>query len=419
MHMYKSLIIIFIAAFFPTIARLQPMPLEAIFDEIALRHPMPAMYDAAIRSQDEAAAGARAWMAPEAGAGFFMTPYNPRRWKAEGIHGEGMGSFMISAQQFFPNRKKQDAQAAYMSAMSGVDRENKKAALNRLWSSAKRNYSEWVVLQKKQRVLGDSEQLLQFMIESAELRYRNGLEKINAYYKAKAALSQLASERLMLEADMAQKRIALNSLMNRAPGAPLEIDTFYTQKDYSNLVFDSTLLVANRSDIRAVDREVLVNQLKITAEQRQLLPEFGIRYDHMFAFGQQPWQYTLMGMVRLPLAPWSSGMNKANMESLKWRNLALHQEKLTRINEAASMAYAMQSEWSFVRRQIELTEKQILPALRRNLQTQQLAYEQNTGELFMLFDAWEALNETQMNYYDQLQKLLLLQTQLEEVLEIR
>ncbi|MBL7793286.1 MAG: TolC family protein [Saprospiraceae bacterium] len=417
--MHKILIIIAIIALLPAIARLQPMPLPAILDEIALRHPMPAMYDAAIRSQDAAAAGARSWMAPELSAGFLMTPYNPNRWKAESIHGEGMGSFMISAQQFIPNRKKQDAQAAYMSAMSGVDRENKKATLNRLWAAAKRNYSEWIVLRKKQRVLGDSEQLLQFMVESAELRYRNGLEKINAYYKAKAALSQLASELLMLESNIAQKRIALNALMNRPPNAPLDIDTIFIQKDYSSWVFDSTLLAGNRSDIRAVDREMLVNQLKITAEQRQLLPEFGVRYDHMFAFGAQPWQFTLMGMVRLPLAPWSSGMYKANVESLKWRNLALQQEKLTRLNEASSMAYAMQSEWAFAKRQLELTERQILPALRRNLQTQQLAYEQNTTELFMLFDAWEALNETQMNYYDQLLNLLLLQTQLEEVLEIR
>lgn len=413
------MIIIVIMGFLPMTARLQPMPLPAILDEIALRHPMPAMYDAAIRSQDAAAAGARSWMAPELSAGFFMTPYNPGRWKAEGSHGEGMGSFMVSATQIFPNRKKQDAQAAYMSAMSGVDRENKKATLNRLWAAAKRSYYQWIVLQKKQRILQDSEQLLQFMVESAELRYRNGLEKINAYYKAKAALSGIASEQLMLESGIAQQRITLNALMNRPPGVPLEIDTILIQKDYSAWTFDSTLLATNRSDIRAVDREVLVNQLKITAEERELLPEFGARYDHMFAFGQQPWQFSLMGMVRIPLAPWSSRMNKANVESLKWRNLVLQQEKLSRINEASAMAYGMQSELSFAFRQIELTEKQILPALRRNLQTQQLAYEQNTTELFMLFDAWEALNETQMNYYDQLLNLFLLQTQLEEVLEIR
>ncbi len=40
------------------------------------------MYDADIRSMDEAAKGARSWMPTELGAGFFMTPYNPKMWKA-------------------------------------------------------------------------------------------------------------------------------------------------------------------------------------------------------------------------------------------------------------------------------------------------------------------------------------------------
>lgn len=47
----------------------------------------------------------------------------------------------------------------------------------------------------------------------------------------------------------------------------------------------------------------------------------------------------------------------------------------------------------------------------------QLAYEQNTEELFMLFDAWESLNMTQLEYLDQLQQLLLMQAELDRILE--
>ena len=68
-------------------------------------------------------------MPTELGAGFFMTPYNINRWKRmdDGMGGveEGMGQFMVSAQQMFPNRKKQDAESAYMLAMSSVEKEKK------------------------------------------------------------------------------------------------------------------------------------------------------------------------------------------------------------------------------------------------------------------------------------------------------
>ena len=49
----------------------------------------------------------------------------------------------------------------------------------------------------------------------------------------------------------------------------------------------------------------------------------------------------------------------------------------------------------------------------------QLAYEQNTEELFTLFDAWETLNMTQLEYLQQLQELLMMQVKLERILEIK
>ncbi len=397
----------------------QPLSLPAILDSIRANNPMLKMYEAEARSMDEAAKGAYSWMPPELSGGFLMMPYNPDRWSKSEEGMPGMGSFMVSAQQMFPNRKRQNAEATYMEAMSSVPLENRKATRNQLFAEAKRNYYEWLIIQKKLRVLADNEQILEFMLQSAELRYRNGLEKISAYYKAKAALGSLENQQLMLESESEQKRFLINTLMNRNKLAPLPLDTTYTLRDYSNRNFTDTSFTANRSDLRAIDRSILVNQLKEKAEEAKLLPEFGIRYDNMFAFGGQPMQFSLMGMVRIPFASWSSKMTKANVQSIRWQNEVLAQQKQAALNEAAGMAYGMQSEMTYQRKQLNVLESNIIPALRRNFQTTQLAYEQNTETLFMLFDAWETLNMTQLDYLDKLQKLLLLQTQLEAILEIR
>jgi hypothetical protein len=47
----------------------------------------------------------------------------------------------------------------------------------------------------------------------------------------------------------------------------------------------------------------------------------------------------------------------------------------------------------------------------------QLGYEQNTEELFMLYDAWETLNMTQLEYTDLLIQALKLQVTLERLIE--
>ena len=53
---------------------------------------------------------------------------------------EGMGQYMIGGQQMFPNKKKQNADAAYMQAMSSVEKEKKNASLNELINDAKQSY---------------------------------------------------------------------------------------------------------------------------------------------------------------------------------------------------------------------------------------------------------------------------------------
>ena len=83
------------------------------------------------------------------------------------------------------------------------------------------------------------------------------------------------------------------------------------------------------------------------------------------------------------------------------------------------MAYGMRSDILSKSKQIRLYEEKILPALLRNYKSFQLSYEQNTEELFELFDAWETLNMTQIDYLKQLQELLTMQVELERILQIK
>jgi outer membrane protein TolC len=388
--------------------------LEEIFSNIQKNHPEVKMYDAQIRSLDEAAKGAKSWMPPEFGTGFFMTPYNIGYTKAMGTQ-KGMGSYMVSASQMFPNKKQQNANAIYMQAMSAVGKENKKVALNELYAAAKQNYYDWLIIEKKQAVLDDNEKLLNFMIQSTELRYKNNLGKLNAYYKAKAELGKIENQREFLRNEVRQKQILLNTLMNRDKNENFVVDTNYIIKDYNAI--DSNYLIRARSDIRSVAQELQINQLELNLEKTKQLPQFGLMYEHMFGFGKSPWVYSLVATVKIPLAPWSSGAYKANVEGLKWKAQSFEMQKQMIINQATGEANGLLSSIKSKKKQLQLFEGNIIPALKRNYQIMQLAYEQNTGELFELFDAWQTLNMTQLDYLDQLQALLNLQVQMDKILE--
>jgi outer membrane protein, heavy metal efflux system len=416
--MKKGLLIIMIFVHRTSFSQTK-MTLDSIFSNIQSNNPQLKMYDAQIRSQDAVAAGARNWEAPQLSTGFWMTPYNPNLWKKQSDGSSGMGQYMISVEQMFPNGKRQDAEEKYLQAMSSVVKENKNASLNELNAAAKQNYVEWMIIKKKLTVLDDNQKLLEFMIKNSELRYQNNLGKVGTYYKVKASLGNLENSRLQLENEIVQKRIILNTLMNRDKTTEFDIDTVFQFRNYNSLTTDSSSLANQRSDIRAVEKDIQLTELQKEVERSKLKPEFGVRYDNMFGFGGQPMQYSLMGVVKLPMTKWSSKASRANVLSLDWKSEALNQQRQMMINTATGMTLGMKNEIVSKQKQIKVFENNIMPALKRNFQSLLLAYEQNTEELFTLYDAWESLNLTQLEYLDEVKQLYLMQVELERIQEIK
>ncbi|TDD97084.1 TolC family protein [Flavobacterium cellulosilyticum] len=395
----------------------QTLSLDAVLNQIKTNNPQLKMYEANIQSMDAAAKGAKSWMPPQVETGFFMTPYNTKMWKADGDFA-GMGMYMLGVTQMIPNASKLKADFNLMNAMSGVEKENKNYTINQLNALAKNNYYQWLVLNKKIKIADDNLLLLSYMIKSMEIRYQYNMDKLSTYYKAKSQYAATESMIVMLKNEIAQKRIMLNTLMARDKNTLFEIGEEYQLKDFNSQVIDTSSLSQNRSDVKAIEKTMEINQLKIEVEKTKLLPEFGVKYDHMIPFGNQPKQFTLMGMVTIPM-PWSNKMNKANIESFKIKNENLNWQKQMIMNEATGMLSGMNTELINLKKQYDIAQKSIIPALKRNYDTAVLAWQNNTGDLFVTLDAWEALNMAQIDALDKLKSVLAVQVEIEKQLEIK
>jgi outer membrane protein TolC len=395
----------------------QTLSLDAVLSTIKTNNPQLKMYDADIQSMNAAAKGAKSWMPPQINTGLFMAPYDVKMWNANEMN-QGMGAYMLGFTQMIPNAAKLKADSDYMNAMSSVEAENKSYTVNQLNALAKANYYQWIVLDKKIKIANDNLLLLEYMIKSMEIRYQYNMDKLPTYYKAKSQYSGLQSILVMMQNNISQKRIVLNTLMARDKNTVFEIDPIYTLNEYDVMESDSTSLSQNRSDVQAIERTMELNQLKIIIEKSKLLPEFGVKYDHMFAFGDRPQQFSLMGMVSIPM-PWSTKMNKATINSIKIKNESLEWQKQMILNEASGMILGMQTELKNLKRQYDIAEKSIIPALRRNYDTAILAWQNNTGDLFVVLDSWEALNMADIDKLDKLQAILSTQVEIEKQLETK
>ncbi|MFY9308676.1 MAG: TolC family protein [Bacteroidia bacterium] len=399
----------------------QVLTIDSVLNRIEKNNPELKMYDAQINAYNAYADGAKSLEPLQVGGGFFMTPYNVSMWKGEGEQSAspGMGSFMISAQQMFSNPKKLNANASYMQSMSSVEKETKNATKNEMFGMAKMNYSELQVMKKKLKILDESEELINYLIQSTEIRYTYGMDKLNSYYKAKAMLGDIQQMILMTNVEIKQALVNLNTLMNRDKDMEFEIDTAIVLKSYEVSMVDTSAISSNRSDYKALEQNINLLKAKQIYEQSKLRPDFGIKYDHMFAFGTQPQQFSLMAMMTIPMVPWSSKMYKSSVAGLNYEIEAVTSQQQAMVNNTSGTLQRLKSQIKNKKEQILLYEKTIIPSLRKNYQVTLLAYEQNTEELFMALDAWQNLKVAQLGYLELLNNLLQFQVQYEKELEIK
>lgn len=403
----------------------QVFPLDSVKNRILSQNPELKMFVNQAKSYDAMAEGATAWEAPQLGAGFFMTPYQTSYWKPQMMKIEGMntmmpgmGNFMIQAKQMIPNSGKLKANQRYQQAMSSVENESSRATANNMLFQAKTTYYEVQMIDRKLKVLEEARNTLQTMIQLGERKIAYNQESLASVYKAKSEAALLEKDKWMMEGERKQKLYMLNGMMNRSKDQPFLTDTLIVIKEYDTAKVDSSTLTTNRSDLLVIDKNIQVALLKEKAELAKSRPDFGLEYGHMFAFGENPNQFTLMGMMSIPIAPWSSKMYKSSAKASRFEVEAMKNQKEAIVTESIGMLYGMKSELSSAKYQLKLYQDMILPALQKTYDIAMLAYANNTGELFMALDARMNLQMAQMQYWNTMSNLLKLQAEYEKQYQI-
>ena len=398
----------------PALAQQQTMNLDSVLQTISSNNPMLQQYDYRARAMDAYAEGAKSWMAPMVGGGVFMAPYPG----AQAMEGGDKGSWMLSAEQSIPNPAKQRAKEKYMKSRAAIETAGRDVTFNELRAQAKAAYYSWVVLEKKMGVLQDNQRIMEYMLQLARIRYPYSQGSLGSIYKAEGRLHEVENMQLMATSQIEQQNVQLNTLMNLPKEQRFRIDTAVTIPEPALLAVDTSFLNSTRSDVRRLDRTIQSMQLDVEMEKLERKPDFSIRFEHMYPRSDMmPQQYSAMGMMSIPIAPWSSKMYKANTKAMNLEIEAMQQEREAILNEAQGMVRNMALELNTMREQTENYQNKIIPALKKNYDVTMLAYEQNSAQLPEVIDAWEALNMAQMEYLTRLQELYLMVVNYEKEIE--
>ncbi|MCG9912444.1 MAG: TolC family protein [Flavobacteriales bacterium] len=390
--------------------------LEKLLQQVETNYPSIIAYQYNIQSILSKADGAKAWMPPTFSTGAMRFPYNLMMLneKNDPMNQAGIA---FSFEQMIPNPSKLNAKKNYISSLAEIEKSKSEWTKNELRREAKILYYNRYVTERKQRILKESEEILQLLITTSEAKFSSNQSQLQTIYKAKARLAELNNMLLMLDGAIAESNIGLNILMVRDVNTIFQIDTLIAPVNYSFSIAD-TSNVSNRSDITALNKYIQSMKLEQKVMKVGVRPDFGVRAEHMQMFGM-PNQWSVMGMMTLPIVPWASKMYRSETKSIGFQIQSMEQEKQTMQLMATRMSAEKLTMLNYENAQYQSYTKNIIPAYENNLQANLLAFKQNTGDFFVLLDAWEMLLMKKLEAYDKLFNILKLEAEYEYEKEIR
>lgn len=415
----KNKILVFLLLFFACCVHAQDstyISLEKLLLQVEANYPSIIQYQYNIQALQIKTEGAKAWMPPTFSAGLMRFPYNMMMLKEKNDPMNQAG-IAFSIEQMIPNQSKLNAKKNYLSSLSEIEKSKGDWTKNELRKEAKILYYNRFVNERKQIIITESEEILNLLLTTAEAKFSSNQSQLQTIFKAKAKLAELKNMKYMLLGIIAESNIGLNILMVQDVNSTFEIDTLIEPQNYSYTSND-TSNISNRSDITAMSKYIQSMQLEQKVMKIGNRPDFGMRGEHMQMFGM-PNQWSVMGMMTIPIVPWSSKMYTSEAKSIGFQIQAMEQEKQT----MELMAKRMLSEKLFMlnyeTEQYENYKKEIIPAFENNLRANLLAYKQNTGDLFVLLDAWEMLLMKKTELFDKLFNILKLEAEYEYEKEIK
>lgn len=384
----------------PRTTTAQVISLDSVLLLIDKGNPMLREFDNKVKAMNAYTAGAKSWMAPMIGGGPFWYPYPNQMLMEE----RDKGMWMFNLEQDIPNPAKLNAKKNYFASRASVEEKGRSIRYNQLRSEAKTLYYEWLVLERKVKVLNENRKIVDLMLALARLRYPYNQGSLGNIYKAEGRLHEVDNMILMTNAEIEEKQIRLKSLMNVPATTRLAVDTLTNvQFDPNQLLLDTAALVSSRSDVQQINRSIEVMKQNQLWQKSQAKPDFRIRYEHMQPRGDMVTQFSLMAMVSIPIAPWASKMYKSEVAGMGYEIEAMKKEKEGILLESRGMLAGMASQLMRMQQQLDNYQKKILPALEKNYETLMLAYEENREQLPIVIDGWEAMNMAQMEYLNKMQ----------------
>lgn len=373
-------------------------PLDSVLVHIERQNIHLRSYESRVKAIQAKAEAATAWMAPMVGAGTYMTPYPGQKRMGSGDN----GSLMFQLEQEIPTGGKRAAKQKQLQAQAQLQQIDRLITLKDYQAQAQKLYYKLQLANRKKVVLADSKVLLEMIKKIAQIRYTYNQNSLSSIYQAEAKVEQNLNSLSEIQSEEQQNYSWLKALMNMPESTVLKIDTQELVLALPVKQVDSHALLQQKLSLKKMEAEIQASRLEMEAMKLERKPVFKLRLDHMSPLSSMmPHSYSIMGMLSIPMAPWSKKMYEKEVQALQYEVQALNESKQQTLRASEGLVYSKYRQLADLKARITRMDDKIIPALQRAFDASFLAYQENKQSLNLLLNDWEALLEMKNTLLDE------------------
>ncbi len=327
------------------------------------------------------------------------------QWPVNTLNPLNTNMYMVTANQELPGRGKREVRVALAEKDAEIASNDIAVQARDVIDQIKRAYASLYVNRKAIEVHQGSVDLLKQFADVSLINYSAGRSPQQDVLKAVVNVSELHEELVMFEEGAQLAAAQLNTLLNRAPGAPVGP----IQEPVEALLLPSAedlqaQAVRRRPELRGAQLAVERAEASLAVVNRDYKPDFMVGGGYMLLPRDRD-AWTASVGITWPTARWARGRldaQKAEATAAIEASRAQQRAGESQVRLAVQQAYIRVKS---AEQRAALLRTIVVPQSRQALEVSRVAYQADRGDLLALIDNQRMLLDAQLRYYRALSDL--------------
>jgi len=256
-------------------------------------------------------------------------------------------------------------------------------------------------------------ELLRKFLKISEIRYSVGKAEQQDVLKAQTQISILETRRIPLEQEKRAREAEINSVLNRAPNAPVGRPVELAPVPVGTTAEELYAAARENSPMLRRDEKMIQrSEVGVNMARKEYYPDFTLNGGY-FSMGSMPSMYMFRADIKIPLY-WFRKQRAGVTEQAA----ALQQARATLRSTEQSLNYQIRNDLTMAEaasRLVNLYRETVIPQASVTLESSLSSYEAGKVDFLTVLMNYITIVEYEMNFNEELQNMFLALSRLEEM----